>query len=198
MPLSWTATIYASTALFAIAAFVVRRHKPSWLWAYLLACVPAGVVWANQMWITSRYLRPVLLALQVMAVIEAICLLHKNCWNPRRRYWFAGFCGLAAIGGTFAAVEYPGYPKALWWAQLWVEVALTAGIGAALALFRWWEDFRPAGWTIGNAATMQVYCLVETIALLWPTTQANWIGVDLTLALVQDWCLLMWILLYSR
>lgn len=198
MPLIWKLTIYASALLFFVTALVVRRRPTPWLAAYLFACVPASIVWVNEMWMTSRWIRPALLALQLMAVVETICLMHRNCWNPRRRYLFAGFCGLCAIGGTFAAAEYPGYPKALWWVQLWLEVAMTAALAASLTLFRWWEDFRPAGWTIGNVAVFEVYCAVEVIALLWPIDANNWLSVDLTLALIQDCCLLWWCVLYTR
>lgn len=198
MPLIWTITIYASAVLFLATSFVVGRHRAPWLKLYLFACFPASVVWAAEMWTISRWMRPALLALQALAVIEAICLLHRNCWNPRRRYLFALFCGLCAIGGTFAAAEYPGYPKALWWTQLWLEVGFTASLGASLALFRWYKDFKPVGWSIGNVAILELYCAVEVLALLWPVDKNSWLSVDLTLALIQDCCLLWWIVLYSR
>lgn len=197
MPLPWTITIYTSTLAFLVTSFVVR-HRAAWLSGYLLACVPAGVMWANQHWIVSRWMRPFLLALQLMAVIEAIGLMHQKCWNPRRRYLCAGFCGLLAIGDTFWALEYPGYPKALWWVQLWIEAGSAAACVASLALFRWWKDFRPAGWTIGNVVIMGFYCWVEIVAMLWRVDARTWVSVDISLALIQDWCLMAWIVLYTR
>jgi hypothetical protein len=144
--------------------------------------------------------RPVTLILQSGAVIEAICLLHENCWNPARRYWLAAFLALCAIAGTFAAVEYPGYPVALWWAQLWVEASATIGCFTALVVWLWFQNFRPVGRTIGNVAVMGIYSGIELAALLVGShlTVTNWLNVDIGLALAQDVCLFWWICLSLR
>lgn len=203
MPLPWTITIYASTYLFALTSWVVR-HRTPWLALYLFCCFPASIIWALHKWDLSRDIRPILLMLQCLAVIEAIALLHRNCWEPQRRYLFAGFCGLCAITLSFATISYPGYPETLWRVQLAAEALSIAGIGASLVLLKWFGSFRPAGWTIGNALTMLLYSGVEVAALLFQCvpkgmfTAANWIQVDITLALVQDCCLLWWSLLNSK
>lgn len=198
MPLSWKLVTFASALAFLASGLCVRRRPAPWLSAYFFACVPACAIWGSELWMVSRWLRPFVLALQALAVIEAVCLLHEHCWNPRRRYYCAAFCALFAIADTFWAVEYPEYPKALWWAQLWLEVGSSAACVAALGLFRYWSDFRPAGWTIGNVAIMGIYCWVEAAAMLWNVTAETWVSVDITLALVQGWCLFAWCVLYRR
>ena len=200
MPLTWTLTIYVSAVLFAVTAWFSRRVP--WLSSYLLACVPASIIWNLQLWDVSRYVRPVILMFQAMAVLESIALLHRNCWKPKHRYLFAGFCGLCAVGMGFTVVSYPGFPEGLWRVQFGLETVSAVAIAAALLLFRWFGNFKPDGWTIGNAGVMMLYCGLEAGALLFQCapkrllTLENWQAVDMTLALTQDYCLLWWILMH--
>ncbi len=196
LPFSWILVTCGSAALFGLAAVMSR---PTWLKWYLGLCAVSSITWAMSEWGINREIRPLILGLEAMAVIEAICLMHENCWKPRRRYLCAAFCGLCAIAGTFAASEYPGYPKMLWWAQLWLEIGATAALAGALAIFGWWKAFRPAGWTIGNAVILMFYCAVHAGCWLLPISGThNWVSIDIGLSLVQDACLLWWIVLYNR
>lgn len=198
MPLLWSITIYASTLAFGVTAFIVRGQKLPWLSLYLFACVPAGIFWAEQAWMISRWIRPVVLELQAMAVIEAIWVMQRNCWKPRRRYLIAAFGALLAIAATFGAIEYPVYPRWLWWCQVWIEAGSVAACFITLVVFAWFRNFTARISTIGNLITMMIYCGIEILALLWPTRNDNWVGIDITLALVQDCCLFWWCILNSR
>jgi hypothetical protein len=200
MPLAWTITISASAALFLLASWFVLQRTP-WLSAYFILCAAGSFIWVLQDLDFSRTVRPVILLVQTMAVLESIELLHRNCWAPRRRYLLAGFCGLCAIGLSLTAVSYPKYPELMWRVQMGIEAASVAALVVSLGVLRWWNNYTPSPGAVASSFTLMVYCAAEVGAMLFQClprrffTLENWIGVDVTLALVQDCCLLWWIVL---
>ena len=200
MPFAWTLTISASAALFLLASWFVLNRTPL-LGAYFILCAAGSFVWVLQDLDFSRTVRPLILLVQVLAVLESIETLHRNCWAPRRRYLLAGSCGLCAIGLSLTAVSYPKYPELLWRVQIGIEAASVAALVVSLGVFRWWKNYTPSPGAVASSVTLILYCAAESGALLFQCfprrffTLQNWIGVDLALALVQDCCLLWWICL---
>jgi hypothetical protein len=198
MPILWKYTIWTEAAAFLATALLSLRVRAPWLRIYLLACVPSCVVWSLAKWNLSIAARPLLLALQCIAVVEAVCLIHNGCMGSRHRLWFSGSAALVGISGSFTAQTYGGFPEWLFWTELWANLASCAVCLGALFLLMWWCPHRPPRWSLWSVGVMALYCAIGVFGMLYGKVQgvegvsASWVAHDATVALLKVFCLFCW------
>lgn len=171
---TWKVTTVLEIAAFILAAS--SANKP-WLRLYFMLAAASVMTWYGQDWALNTQIRPVLLFLQAMAILESVDLMHRGCLAWLRRLAFARFAALSAIAGTFDAFPYPGFPVATFWAQLWLNVAGFTGCLALVILFFWWRSFEPNLNAVRSVSLFGAYCGVHLFGLVYHGP-GNWLAWD--------------------
>ena len=124
-------------------------------------------------------IRPALLSLQFVAVFDSACAMHRGCSEWVKRIRLGALWACVAIAGTVGTAEYPGFPHALFWAQLWLNVAGFIGCSTLILAFAWWPNFKPGDAEFMNVCFFAAYCALQAGCLTYQgTTRAAWILSD--------------------
>jgi hypothetical protein len=198
MPLEWKLTIGLQALCFAVATRSAVHSGCLWLAVYFAACVTSSAVWLTQSWNLAIGMRPALLTFQAAAILQAVSGMHEECMEASRRIRLGACCAAVAVAGTVTAAEYPDFPLALFWAQLWLNVAGFIGCSTLVIAFAWWPSFEPEPRHVINVWFLAAYCGLQAGALTYAgRDRSTWIQADefataLRCAILSCWTFALW------